>query len=202
MYASRLPTRRLIDHVRTTTMNSDRAFLADRSIRFGRRLGWYALARALKPRIIIESGVDKGLGACLLAAALRRNARDGDCGHYFGTDINPHAGYLLSGPYAEFGTLLYGDSVATLRTFNSNIDIFINDSDHSPEYEALEYLAIKDKLSEQAIILGDNAHCTDKLLEFSVRECRQFLYFQERPSGHWYPGGGIGISFRAGMRGC
>src|SRR5436190_7273437 len=30
---------------------------------FGRRLGWYAAARALKPRVIIETGVERGHGA-------------------------------------------------------------------------------------------------------------------------------------------
>ena len=35
---------------------------------YGRRLGWYALVRALKPRTVVETGADKGLGSCVLAA--------------------------------------------------------------------------------------------------------------------------------------
>jgi hypothetical protein len=56
-------------------------------------------------------------------------------------------------------------------------------------------LWIADKLSPQAIILGDNAH--DKLARYSEEQGRSFLFFHEEPSGHWYPGGGIGISFPA-----
>jgi hypothetical protein len=75
------------------------------------------------------------------------------------------------------------------------VDLFINDSDHSAEYEAREYEAIAPLLSENAVILGDNAHVTDKLARFSREQGRNFLMFNERPKDHWYPGAGIGISF-------
>lgn len=182
-------------HIVKTTTKSEFSFIADKEVRFGRRIGWYALTRALKPKNVIETGVDKGLGACVLAAALKRNKEEGYEGQYYGTDINPKAGYLLSGKYANYGCILYGDSIESLKTFDGRIDLFINDSDHSAEYEAEEYNAIANKLSEHALVLGDNSHCTDKLLEFSLKTNRHFIYFQEKPYKHWYPGGGIGISF-------
>ncbi len=167
----------------------------DADIRFGRRLGWYALARALKPGIIVETGVDKGLGACVLTAALKRNAEEGHHGYYYGTDINPKAGYLLKRQYAEFGRILYGDSIESLDSFEHPIDLFINDSDHSAEYEGREYKVIENKLSQRALVLGDNSHITDELLKFAVRTDRSFLYFQEWPNKHWHTGGGIGAAF-------
>jgi hypothetical protein len=45
--------------------------------KFGRRVGWYALARALKPSVVVETGVEKGLEALVLCAALLRNAQEG-----------------------------------------------------------------------------------------------------------------------------
>ena len=183
-------------HVATATAGSDRGFMADPVVRFGRRIGWYAFARAVKPRIIVETGVDKGLGACLLTAALQKNAAEGFSGRYYGTDIDPAAGYLLRGEYAEFGRILYGDSIRSLSALEGEVDLFINDSDHSADYEYQEYLTIGDKLSDRAIILGDNAHCTDRLLQFSLATGRHFLFFQEKPAKHWYPGGGIGMSFK------
>lgn len=183
-------------HISDVTRRSEVGALADRDARFGRRLGWYAVARAIKPRVIVETGVDKGLGSCLLASALKRNAAEGHPGYYYGTDINPAAGYLLDAEYRQFGEILYGDSVESLRHFDSKIDLFINDSNHSAEYEALEYTAIADKLSETAVILADNAHVTDELLQFSLNHGRHFLFLRERPANHWYPGGGIGVSFR------
>jgi hypothetical protein len=91
---------------------------------------------------------------------------------------------------------LYGDSIESLKKLDVAIDLFINDSDHSADYEAEEYKIIADKLSERAFVLGDNSHVTDKLLEFSLATNRQFIFFKEKPLNHWYPGAGIGISFK------
>lgn len=187
---------KLKQHVADVIESSGMAFMADKKVLFGRRIGWYVFARAMKPRVIFETGVDKGLGSCILAAALKRNGADGFEGRYYGTDINPEAGYLLAGEYAKYGSILYGDSIESLRQFDGKIDLFINDSDHSAGYEAEEYRTISSKLSDRAIILGDNSHCTDELLQFSLQTNRHFAYFQEIPRDHWYPGAGIGISFK------
>jgi len=186
----------LKDHILLTTSNSSEKVFADKEIRFGRRLGWYAIARAIKPKIIIETGVDKGLGSVLLCAALEKNHKEGHTGYYYGTDINPKAGYLLSGAYKKFGEILYGDSIKSLKNFKLGIDLFINDSDHSSEYEYDEYQTIAPLLNEDGIILGDNSHCTNKLSQFSIENNRHFLFFKENPLNHWYPGAGIGISFK------
>jgi hypothetical protein len=168
----------------------------DATARFGRRVGWYALARALKPRVVIETGVEKGLGAVLLCAALIRNAQEGSPGRYFGTDIDRGAGALWGAPYDSVGTILYGDSIESLMALDQSVDLFINDSNHSADYEAREYRVIAPKLSAQAVVIGDNAHVTDELLRFSHETDRSFLFFCEEPRGHWYPGAGIGLSFK------
>lgn len=171
-------------------------FDSDREPRFARRLGWYALVRLTRPKWVVETGVDKGLGSVLLCSALLRNAEEGFPGEYCGTDINLKAGWLLTPPYAGTGRIRYGDSIETLKTLVDPVDLFINDSDHSAEYEAREYETIADKLSPCAIVLGDNAHVSDALQKFSERHKRAFLFFQEQPEGHWYRGAGIGFSFR------
>lgn len=183
-------------HILLQIVNSPEKSYADKEIRFGRRIGWYIFVRILKPQLVVETGVDKGLGSVVLCAALLRNKAEGFEGQYLGTDINPKAGYLLSGEYAQIGKILYGDSIESLKKINQPIDIFINDSDHSADYEYQEYLTIEDKISENSLILGDNAHCTDKLALFSEKTNRHFLFFQEVVKNHWYPGAGIGISFK------
>tara|TARA_B100000686_G_scaffold345249_1_gene429480 strand:+ start:8481 stop:9302 length:822 start_codon:yes stop_codon:yes gene_type:complete len=168
---------------------------ADLNVEFSRRLGWYICARLLKPKIIIETGVDKGLGAIILIKALMKNQKEGYSGYYYGIDINHEAGYLLKGAYKKYGEILYGDSIESLKGFNLKIDLFINDSDHSDQYEYKEYLTIKNKLSKEGIILGDNSHESDKLLNFSIENDRGYSFFKEEPLDHWYPGAGIGISY-------
>jgi predicted O-methyltransferase YrrM len=184
------------DHVRRLASQPANRHVCDPTARIGRRLGWYALARHVKPRLVVETGVDKGLGACVLAAALLRNAAEGFPGRYLGTDINPRAGLLLEGRYASAGSIAVGDSIASLERLTEPIDLFINDSDHSEEYEAREYLVVERLLAPHAIVIGDNSHWSPKLLEFARATQREFAFFQERPLDHWYPGAGIGLAFR------
>ena len=184
-------------HIQRSVRESDDAFLMDSTVRFGRRLGWYALVRALKPGVVVETGVDKGLGSCVLTAALRRNLKDGYPGYYYGTDINLFAGSLFCGEYRKFGEILYGNSIASLQRLDISIDVFISDSEHSATYEEREYQAVAEKLSSHAVIVGDDALATDRLLDFALATDRQFLFFREVPRGHWYPGEGLGVAFRS-----
>ena len=136
---------------------------------FSRRIGWYIIARILKPKIIVETGVDKGLGSVILAEALIKNKSEGFFGKYYGTDINLNAGYLFDDIYSEMGEILYGDSIESLSNLNEDIDLFINDSDHSAVYERNEYLTILNKLNTNSVILGDNSNSTEELLNFSIK---------------------------------
>jgi hypothetical protein len=139
------------------------------------------------------------LGSVLLCSALLRNQREGFPGRYYGTDIEPDAGHLLVPPFDSVGQVLYGDSIESLKRLDA-VDLFINDSDHSSDYERREYQIIASKLTRRAIILADNAHCNGELASFSRNHGRQFLFFREEPAGHWYPGAGIGISFPSRAR--
>jgi predicted O-methyltransferase YrrM len=183
----------LATHILTKIQAHPERYKADRAIRYGKRLAWYAIIRAIKPKIVIETGVDKGLGAVVICAALLKNKAEGQNGRYFGTDINPKAGYLLENPYQEVGEILLGDSVQSLEKFDKKIDLFINDSDHSADYEMREYQAIKDKLAENAYLLGDNSDVTDKLHQFARQSNRKFLFYKEVAKNHWYQGGGVGV---------
>jgi predicted O-methyltransferase YrrM len=166
----------------------------DSLIAFGRREGWYLFIRALKPKLVVETGVHHGVGASLIAAALLKNREAGYQGQYLGTDINSSAGSLFCNEYASVGEIRFGDSISTLTKLESKIDIFINDSDHSAEYEMREYVTIRENLARRSLILGDNSHVTSCLREFAEQNKRPFLFFKEVPDSHWYPGGGIGIS--------
>jgi predicted O-methyltransferase YrrM len=169
--------------------------MKDSSMLLGRRLGWYAFVRAKKPRIVVETGVHQGVGAVTLIRGLQANAREGFPGKYFGTDIDPKAGALVVGEYAETGKIMFGDSITSLKDFSETIDIFVNDSDHSATYEAEEYLIIHEKLAAESLIISDNSHVSDSLLKYARRNTLEFLLFREEPAGHWYPGGGIGVAF-------
>ena len=182
--------------LRQRTLASPDRHNSDAEPRYGRRLGWYALVRATRPKVIMETGVDRGLGTCVVAAALRRNSQEGFPGLVYATDNNPQCGNLFAGPYREFGKILLGDSVELLRTFQQPVDIFIHDSDHRPEYEWAEFVAIEPRLRSNSMVLSDNSHETSKLFEFAQRVGKPFLYFQDEPKDHWWPGDGIGAAYQ------
>jgi predicted O-methyltransferase YrrM len=186
----------LKEHIRNTARSSIDGGNVDKEIHFGRRVAWYAAVRLMHPHLVVETGVDKGLGSCILTAALARNASEGYPGYYYGTDINPAAGFLLCGRYADYGRILYGDSIESLRGISEPIDLLVNDSDHSVEYEAREYDEVLQKLSPGALIIGDNCEVTDALLNFSIRNNREFSFIAEESINHISPGTGVGLSFR------
>lgn len=180
-------------HVRRSVLASPDLAHSDASPRFGRRIGWYVLARILQPRLIVETGVDKGLGACVLSAALLRNAAEGAPGRYLGIDCNPHAGWLLREPWSRVGGIVHGDSLEELAKLEC-IDFLIHDSDHTPGHESAEYELALPRLSDGAWVLSDNAHVSDALWRFARDTKRRYLYFAEQPQDHWYPGAGIGVA--------
>lgn len=166
----------------------------DSQVAYGRRIVWYAIIRAKKPRIVVETGVEHGVGACVITAALLRNQSEGFFGRYIGTELNEKSGKLLSGKYASVGEVMFGDSIKTLSGLNLEIDIFVSDSSHDVEYEFQEYSTIANKLNSNSVIISDNAHVSNSLSAFSRKINRDYFFMAEQPLNHWYSGGGVGIS--------
>ena len=178
-------------HIRSIiSKNKD---LRDVNIAFGRRIGWYILVRILKPKTVVETGVHHGVGACVISSALMQNSLEGNQGSYIGTDLDPNAGVLFCGQYKNFGKIMYGDSIQSLQKIDSTINLFINDSDHNPDYELREYETVMKSLAKDFVILGDNSHVSSSLLYFAKKNDYKYIFFSEEPENHWYPGAGIGI---------
>lgn len=176
------------------SIRTHRSSIADTDIFYGRRLGWYAFVRAKKPRTVIETGIDQGMGSCVLAAALLRNAAEGSPGHYYGIDINAGAGIYFAGEYAKVGDILYGDSAQMLGRLGCQIDFLIADSCHAEGYESQEYAAVQDKLSPEAIVISDSDYA--ELANFALKTGRKFLFWPEWSKDHFARGAGIAIAYR------
>jgi predicted O-methyltransferase YrrM len=183
-------------HIERATAGSARRGLADRQVRYARRIGWYALVRAAKPAHVVETGVDKGLGTCVIAAALLRNGAEGTPGRVTSLDINPEAGYLAkTAPWNSVVDLVIGDSIASIGALDKPVDIFLHDSDHSVAHERREFQAVEPKLSPGAVLLTDNVAVTNVLAEHAEATGRRFLAYREQPARHWFPGDGIGAAW-------
>lgn len=175
------------------------------SFSIGRRLAWYAVARHTRPSVVLETGVHVGLGALVLCLALYRNhVESGERGKYLGTDIHPDAGQLLSvcKELSPYGSVLEGDSISTIATLSERLDLVVTDSSHLSEYEYAELKVLEPSLEQTAIVLADNSHSTRVLSEWADSLGRPYIFLNETPKGHWYPGAGIGISMpRASLNG-
>jgi len=182
----------LRSRITALTNSAERRGLSDSTQKFGRRAGWYCLVRALKPKHVVETGTDKGLGSLVLARALERNSR----GRLTTIDINQDSGYMLRNlAGTPEVTRLIGDSIQLIQSQVGPVDFFIHDSDHSYEHEFSEFRAIEPLLTSNAIVLSDNSELTSALSDFAMLRKWHFSYFAESPANHWYPGGGIGAAW-------
>lgn len=183
--------RDLQEHAYRISVSTGRRGLTDENVRIGRRAGWYAVVRALRPSHVVETGTDKGLGSLVIAAALLRNGG----GRLTTLDINPDSGFLISGRYAKVTQIERGDSLALISQLTEPVDLFIHDSDHSAAHEAAEFRAVEGHLASSALVLSDNSHITGELPVWAESTGRMFAFFREEPEDHWYPGAGIGAAW-------
>jgi Methyltransferase domain len=162
---------------------------------FGRRLGWYALARILKPRVIVETGIHDGLGSVLLLRALDRNAADCPDGRLISVDVNPQSGWLVSERLRERWTPVFGSTFAVLEAAVAGFEIgmIVHDSVHTYECERFEFATALAHAAPTIALVSDNAHATSALRDVCAEIGIEYRFFRERPSDHFYPGAGIGF---------
>jgi predicted O-methyltransferase YrrM len=166
---------------------------------YGRRLGWYALVRARRPRRAIEVGVHDGLGASVLLRALERNRAEGFDGDLIGIDLDPTAGWLVPERLRQYYALVIEHSQAALPRVATGppINLFIADGAHSAAGETADYQAVLPGLAPDAVLISDQARRSDALAEFARKHGRSYAFWAEEAIGHFWPGEGIGLSLAA-----
>ena len=168
----------------------------NRTMPYGRRLGWYAIVRARKPRIVVETGVHDGLGSAVLLRGLERNAMEGHEGSLVSFDVNGNSGWLIPAFARSRHQLVIGPAPDMfLEALNGRrVDLFIHDSDHRYEHETAEFEAVMSLAGPSAVFVSDNAHAGTAFRDFCRRHSLRFHFFREVPRDHWYPGAGIGLT--------
>jgi len=162
---------------------------------YGRRIAWYALVRIFKPVLVVETGVDGGLGTAVICEALMRNTLEGKCGQLIATDNNKNCGYLIPERLKSRYSILLGDSIKQLDTINQPVDIFIHDSNHAAWYEYGEYATIAPRFHDKTLVISDNSKNCEVLRTYANNRSNKFAFFQEELLNHWWPGDGIGIMY-------
>ena len=156
---------------------------------FGKRLGWYALARMLRPRLVVEVGVDDGLGSLLLLRALERNASEGHPGRLVSFDVNPAAGWLVDS-HSLWDLRIESSSVGLPRLLeqDGDLDLFIYDGWHSSEAERGDLESAFPRLAPDGVLVSDDSQVTRALPEFCVEHGLELFEFHEIPVEHFHPG--------------
>jgi hypothetical protein len=157
-----------------------------RQIPLGRRAGWYAIVRALRPTRVVETGTHDGLGSTTILAALERNGS----GELVSIDPQPGTGWLVPDSLRHRWRSIRGKSYDVMPSLGS-IDLFIHDSLHTPECETWE-LETAAGLGAK-VLLSDNAHAADTARRFATDRGAAFSVWREQVADHFYPGGGIGV---------
>jgi hypothetical protein len=161
--------------------------LTDREFRAGRRILYYCLARALKPKVVFEAGTAHGVGAMIILHALKMNESEGYPGKLITADINPNAGKFLKHLPAEYRELLnfsYNNTEKVLEELSSEIDLFIHETVNIESHENKHYDLLRQKISSSGIILSPWA-LTGRLAEFSDLTGREYLEYTYEPENHW-----------------
>ena len=161
----------------------------------GRRAGWYAICRALKPEVVVETGMHDGLGSLTLLSALKRNAADGRDGTLLSFDPLPGTGWLVPDELQDRWEPHHETSDHMEERLNGRrVGLFIHDSLHTYEVERAELETAWANRGARLVLLSDNAHVTDAMRDTAAEHDLSFSYWQERPARHFYPGGGIGLA--------
>jgi hypothetical protein len=156
-----------------------------RHIGMGRRVGWYAIVRAVQPERVVETGTHDGLGSTAILAALDRNGS----GELVSIDPQPGTGWLVPDQLHHRWRPIRATSHAALPSLGP-IELFIHDSLHTPEVETWELETAAELGAE--VLLSDNAHAADTAQRFASSRGAKFSVWRERVQGHFYPGAGIG----------
>jgi hypothetical protein len=167
-----------------------------RRIHFGPRVGWYAIARALKPRLIVETGIKHGLGSLVLLTALERNAREGSPGRLISFDTDPFSGWVVTERLRENWQPVFASTFDALDSAleGHEVDLFICDTPPDYEIESFEMRAAMRHASKDITLIAGNGDRTVALPELVAEMNGEYHHFVERPRRHIYPGAGLGLA--------
>ncbi len=167
-----------------------------RELPYARRAIWYAITRLSRPAVVVETGVDDGLGTATLAAALARNDAEapGQNPRVYGFDFAKEGmGFLLPARLAPYYTLVPGNLRETLPSFLARRvpELFVQDSDHTEAHERFELGAFFEVAKQGSVIVSDNPVPT--LVAVAKERGLHVHLHSEQPLNHWYSGGNTGV---------
>ncbi len=168
----------------------------------GNRLLWYVVARAVKPRLVVETGIFDGLGSLMLLRALERNAADGVDGRLVSVDLDPEAGWIVPERLRGRWEPVFGDILTDLEPAlrGREVDMLIHDSVHEEGFQRFEFGLALANAADPLYLVDCSGLMLPVLRELSEERDGRHAYFLERPARHFYrpPGTSVALFERGG----
>jgi hypothetical protein len=173
-------------------------FDTKRRLHLGRRVLWFAIVRHVRPSLVVECGVQEGLGTLVLLRALERNGEEGSPGRLVSIDPLANAGWLVPERLRKGWTFVNARSEGGLDSAleGSTVDLLLSDSGGSYERELGEYETGLRHASPSLVLVAGAGDQTTALRDFSQRHGFTYSYFQDRPKDHFFRGAGTGVAAR------
>ena len=123
----------------------------------------WMVVRAIKPFVVVETGVEQGYSSAVILAALKANGR----GELRSIDLpaldaNPgeFTGRLVGGPLRDRWRLSLGPSRVELPRLLADlerpVDLFLHDADHSYDSQMREYRTVWPHLRPGGLLISDD----------------------------------------------
>ncbi|RZU50274.1 putative O-methyltransferase YrrM [Krasilnikovia cinnamomea] len=135
----------------------------------GTGLTLYGLARLLKPKTVVETGIADGRSSFMILSALDRNEQ----GTLYSFDVRPDAGSLVKGHPRWRQTV--SDAKDPRRSFTEvvdgldTIDLFLHDSDHGYPNQMFEYESAWPKIPSGGVLASDDVDLTKAYVDFATK---------------------------------
>lgn len=168
-------------------------FDVKRHLPLGNRFAWYVMARALKPELVVETGIYQGLGSLVLLRALERNRQEGGPGELMSFDINPRAGGVVR-DQLRVGWQQFAGSTRDLllpALEGRRVDMLFQDTSHTKENQRLEFGAALSHAAPQLLLLDGSGGYIHVLEELSREHGGSYHRVSMRTRDHIFPGGEI-----------
>jgi predicted O-methyltransferase YrrM len=134
----------------------------------------YVICRALRPRVVVETGVGSGVTTSLILQALAVNNQ----GHLWSIDLPPIGAEQFAGSFIPHRlrlrwTLLRGRSRNLLPKLLADLpapDVFLHDSLHTTRNMMFEFQSAWQKMNAGGVLLSDDIHMSKAFARFSTGE--------------------------------
>jgi Methyltransferase domain len=167
-----------------------------RPVKLSARVLWYAVARILKPRLIVETGIKHGLGSLVLLTALERNAEEGSAGRLISFDFDPCSGWMVPARLCSNWQPVFASTYDALDATldGEEVDLFVCDTPPEYEIESFELHGAMRHAAPGIVLLSAGGDRNRALPELTAASGGVYHYFAERSRHPVFPGAGVGLA--------